>query len=100
VVISFVATIILLLSSWNRPSAHAEEVLADLERQRIPVKARRAQPRGGTRTKPINFKNAHAAILRSNATHEVIWARIEKHPGVSQIFPGGAVIHWPEREKQ
>jgi hypothetical protein len=100
VVISFVATIILLLSSWNRPSAHAEEVLADLERRRIPVKVHRAQRKGGTRKNPVNFKNAHAAISRVNESREVIWARVERDPGVLQIFPEGAVIHWPEGATQ
>ncbi len=96
-VISFLATIILLISSWSRPSTHVEEALADLERQRIPAKVHRAQRSGGTRRHPLGFKNAHAAIARSNDTQEVIWARVEKHPGVWQIFPGGAVIEWPER---
>ena len=96
-VISFVAAMILLFSYWNRPSAHVEEVLADLEHQRIPVKVLRTQPSGGTRKNPLGFKNAHAAISRSNDLHEVIWARVEKHPRVWQISPRGAVIQWPER---
>ncbi len=99
-VISIVAAIILLISSWNRPSADVEEALVDLERQRIPVKVKWTKSRGGTRRNPLNFKNAHAALSRSNETQEVIWARVEKHPGVWQIFPGGAVIEWPERVTQ
>jgi hypothetical protein len=97
VVISFVATIILLFSSWSRPSTHVEEALADLERQRIPIRVQRKQRNGGTRKHPLGFKNAHAAISRSNESQDVIWARVEEHPGVLQIFPGGAVIEWPER---
>jgi hypothetical protein len=98
VLISIVATIILLISSWNRPSAWVEEALGDLERQRIPVKAKWTKSRSGTRKNPLNYKNTHAAITRSNECQEVIWARVKKHLGVWQIFPGGAVIHWPERE--
>ena len=96
--ISIFATIILLVSAWTRPSAHVEEALADLERQRIPVKAQKRQPRGGTRNNPLGFKNAPAAISKSKETQEVIWARIAKHPGVWQIFPEGAVIQWPKGE--
>jgi hypothetical protein len=100
VVISFIATIILLVSSWNRPSTHVEEALADLERQRIPVRVQRKQRNGGTRKHPLSFKNSHAAISRSSDTQEVIWARVEKYPGVLQICPGGAVIPWPESVTQ
>lgn len=96
-VISFVATIILLISSWSRPSNHVEEALADLERQRVPLRVQRKQRNGGTRKRPVGFKNAHVAISRSNEAQEVIWARVEKQPGVLQIFPGGAVIEWPEK---
>src|SRR6266849_1844004 len=85
-----------LIPSWNRPSADVEAALADLERQRVLVKVLRTQPSGGTRKNPPGFKNAHAAISRSNDTQDVIWARAEKHPGVWQVFPGGAVIQWPE----
>jgi len=96
VVISFVATIILLFTSWSRPSNHVEEALADLERQRIPIRVQRKQRNGGTRKHPLGFKNAHAAISRSNESQDVIWARVEAQPGLWQIFPGGAVIEWPE----
>ncbi len=96
-VISFVATILLLISSWSRPSTQVEEALADLERQRIPIRVQRKQQSGGTRKHPLGFKHAHAAISRSNEAQEVIWARVEKHPGVWQVFPGGAVIEWPEK---
>src|SRR5712692_3935139 len=88
---------LLLIPSWNRPSADVEAALADLERQRVLVKVLRTQPSGGTRKNPPGFKNAHAAISRSNDTQDVIWARAEKHPGVWQVFPGGAVIQWPEK---
>jgi hypothetical protein len=95
--ISIVATILLLLPSWSRPSADVEAALADLERQRILVKVQRTQPSGGTCRNPPGFKNAHAAISRSNETKGVIWEQVEQHPGVWQVFPGGAVIHWPEK---
>ena len=95
-VISFVAAMILLVPSWNCPSANVERALAALERERILVKVLRTQPSGGTRKNPLGFKNAHAAIARSNETQEVIWTRVEQHSGVWQIFPGGAVIQWPE----
>ena len=95
-VISFVAAMILLVPSWNCPSANVERALAALERERILVKVLRTQPIGGTRRNPLRFKNPHAAIARSNDTQEVIWARVESDPGVWQIFPGGAVIEWPE----
>ena len=86
----------LLIPSWNRPSADVEAALADLERQRVLVKVLRTQPSGGTHKNPPGFKNAHAAISRSNDTQDVISARAEKHPGVWQVFPGGTVIQWPE----
>ena len=95
-VISLIATIVLLMNSWNRPSTHIEEALADLERQRIPIRMQRKVRGGGTRRNPLGFKNTRAAIARSNDTQEVIWARVESDPGVWQIFPGGAVIQWPE----
>jgi hypothetical protein len=100
VVISILATIFLLISSWNRPSARVEEALADLERQRIPVRVERKRRSGGTPKNPLGFKNAHAAIARSNETQGVIWARVEDQTGVLLIFPEGAVIEWPERGKQ
>jgi hypothetical protein len=89
VVISIVATILLLLPSWSRPSTDVEAALADLERQRILVKVQRTQPSGGTCRNPPGFKNAHAAISRSNETQQVIWARVEKHPGFGRYFPEG-----------
>jgi hypothetical protein len=66
-----------------------EEALAGLERQRILVKVQRKQPSGGTHKNPLGFKNAHAAISRSNETQQVIWARVEKHPGFGRYFPEG-----------
>jgi hypothetical protein len=63
--------------------------MVDLERQRILVKVQRTQPSGGTCKNPPGFKNAHAAISRSNETQEVIWARVENQTGVLLIFPGG-----------
>ena len=95
-VITFIATVVLLVHSWSRPSIHVEEALADLERQRIPIRMQRKERGGGTRKNPLGFKNPQAALARSNATHEVVWARVGSYSGISQIFPGGAVIHWPE----
>jgi hypothetical protein len=96
VVNSVVATIISLISAGCRPSAHVEESLADLGRQRIPVKEQRKQGSGGARKHPLGFKNAHAAGSRSNESREVIWGLVEKQSGVWQVFPGVAVIQWPE----
>ncbi len=79
----------LLVPSWNRPSANVERALAALERQRILVKVLRTQPSGGTRKNPLGFKNAYAAISRTNGSQKVIWARVEQHPGFGSYFPEG-----------
>jgi len=51
--------------------------------------------RYGTRTEPVGFDSAHAAVSLAVTESRVVFAAIKETPGMFEISPTGEITNWP-----